>query len=172
MHAARSFHRLLLPWKPLPSSLSLSRLLPRILAPAALMASQSASEAQLAPFRVAVKEQVNVRGHVARGRPAITTTSSLSLCLSLSLSLSLPLPLPLPPCLPPSLSPIQGDLVRTIKAEGRPNLEVQAAVAELKKRKSALEKKEKELIPVEGKIDRAKLEDTLKRRFFYAPLLL
>ena len=56
-----------------------------------------------------------------------------------------------------------------MKADGRPNLEVQAAVAELKKRKSALEKKEKELAPREGLIDRAKLEDTLKRRFFYAP---
>ena len=56
-----------------------------------------------------------------------------------------------------------------MKTEGRPNLEVQAAVAELKKRKTALEKKEKELIPQEGKIDRAKLEDTLKRRYFYAP---
>lgn len=42
-------------------------------------------------------------------------------------------------------------------------------MAELKKRKTALEKKEKELIPREGKIDRAKLEDTLKRRYFYAP---
>ena len=55
-----------------------------------------------------------------------------------------------------------------MKTDGRPNLEVQAAVAELKKRKTALEKKEKELVPKEGKIDRAKLEDTLKRRFFYA----
>ena len=63
----------------------------------------------------------------------------------------------------------QGDLVRALKSEGRPNLEVQAAIAELKKRKTVLEKKEKELIPEEAKIDRAKLDDTLKRRFFYAP---
>ena len=56
-----------------------------------------------------------------------------------------------------------------MKTDGRPNLEIQATVAELKKRKTALEKKEKELVPKEGKIDRAKLEDTLKRRFFYAP---
>lgn len=63
----------------------------------------------------------------------------------------------------------QADLVRSMKADGRPNLEVQAAVAELKKRKSALDKKEKELAPKEDQIDRAKLEDTLKRRFFYAP---
>ena len=56
-----------------------------------------------------------------------------------------------------------------MKTDGRPNLEIQGAVSELKKRKTALEKKEKELIPKEGKIDRAKLEDTLKRRFFYAP---
>lgn len=59
--------------------------------------------------------------------------------------------------------------MRALKADGRTNLEVQSAVAELKKRKSTLERREKELAPREGKTDRAKLEDTLKRRFFYAP---
>ena len=56
-----------------------------------------------------------------------------------------------------------------MKSEGRPSLDLQPAIAELKKRKAVLEKKEKELAPPEDKMDRAKLEDTLKRRFFYAP---
>ena len=46
-------------------------------------------------------------------------------------------------------------------------MDIQSAVAELKARKKALEKKEEELTPKEAKIDRAGLEDLLKRRFFY-----
>ena len=41
------------------------------------------------------------------------------------------------------------------------------AVAELKARKKILEDKELELAPVEASFDRAKMEDLLKRRFFF-----
>jgi glycyl-tRNA synthetase len=41
------------------------------------------------------------------------------------------------------------------------------AVAELKTRKKILEDKELELTPVEASFDRAKMEDLLKRRFFF-----
>lgn len=61
----------------------------------------------------------------------------------------------------------QADKVRQFKSEGLPQLEIQAAVAELKARKKALEKREAELTPKEEKFDRNKLEDLLKRRFFY-----
>jgi len=57
--------------------------------------------------------------------------------------------------------------VRKLKEEGRPKVEVQSAVAELKARKKALEKKEEELSPRAVKWDRSGLEDLLKRRFFY-----
>ncbi len=40
-------------------------------------------------------------------------------------------------------------------------------MAELKVRKKVLEDKELELTPVEASFDRAKLEDLLKRRFFF-----
>lgn len=58
--------------------------------------------------------------------------------------------------------------MRRLKEEGRPKLEIQAAVAELKVRKKALEQREAELTPKEVKFDRSGLEDLLKRRFFYA----
>jgi len=61
----------------------------------------------------------------------------------------------------------QGDLVRQLKAEGKPEIEVKKAVAELKTRKKILEDKEVSLRPVQAKFDRTKMEDTLKRRFFY-----
>jgi len=61
----------------------------------------------------------------------------------------------------------QGDLVRKLKAEKAPEIEVKKAVAELKARKKTLEDKELELRPVQAKFDRSKMEDTLKRRFFY-----
>ena len=61
----------------------------------------------------------------------------------------------------------QGDLVRSMKAEGKPELDVKKAVAELKARKKALEDKELSLRPQEDSFDRAKMEDLLKRRFFY-----
>jgi len=61
----------------------------------------------------------------------------------------------------------QGDLVRTMKAEGKPELDVKKAVAELKSRKKTLEDKELALRPQEATFDRSKMEDLLKRRFFY-----
>lgn len=54
-----------------------------------------------------------------------------------------------------------------MKSEGRPNQDLQPVIAELKKMKAELTKKENDLTPPEEKLDRAKLEDTLKRRFFY-----
>ncbi|XP_072306981.1 glycine--tRNA ligase-like isoform X2 [Eucyclogobius newberryi] len=61
----------------------------------------------------------------------------------------------------------QGDLVRTLKQEGAPDVDVTKAVAELKARKRALEAKELSLQPKDDIVDRAKMEDTLKRRFVY-----
>ena len=61
----------------------------------------------------------------------------------------------------------QGDLVRKMKEDKYPELDVKKAVAELKTRKKALEDKELELRPSESSFDRAKMEDLLKRRFFY-----
>ncbi|CAH1998824.1 unnamed protein product [Acanthoscelides obtectus] len=60
----------------------------------------------------------------------------------------------------------QGDLVRKLKAEGAPDLDVKKAVAELKTRKKLLEDKELSLTP-NITFDRAKMEDLLKRRFFF-----
>nr|BAN20718.1 hypothetical protein [Riptortus pedestris] len=59
----------------------------------------------------------------------------------------------------------QGDLVRSLKANGAPELDVKKAVAELKARKKVLEDKELSLTP--ATFDRALMEDLLKRRFFY-----
>lgn len=61
----------------------------------------------------------------------------------------------------------QAEVVRSLKSEDRPKLEIQGAVAELKKRKKALEQREADLRPQEDKFDRSGLEDLLKRRFFY-----
>jgi len=61
----------------------------------------------------------------------------------------------------------QGDLVRKLKTDKATEIEVKKAVAELKHRKKILEDKELELMPVQSKFDRSKMEDTLKRRFFY-----
>ena len=61
----------------------------------------------------------------------------------------------------------QGDLVRQMKEDKCPELDIKKAVAELKTRKKALEDKELELRPSESSFDRAKMEDLLKRRFFY-----
>ncbi|XP_030761384.1 glycine--tRNA ligase [Sitophilus oryzae] len=60
----------------------------------------------------------------------------------------------------------QGDLVRQLKASGAPDLDVKKAVAELKTRKKILEDKELSLTP-SYTFDRAKMEDLLKRRFFF-----
>ncbi|KAL1116446.1 hypothetical protein AAG570_004920 [Ranatra chinensis] len=61
----------------------------------------------------------------------------------------------------------QGDLVRKLKSEGAPELDVKRAVAELKARKKVLEDRELELSKSVATFDRAKMEDLLKRRFFF-----
>merc|ERR1712223_971380 len=61
----------------------------------------------------------------------------------------------------------QGDLVRQLKADKAPENDVKKAVAELKQRKKTLEDRELELRPTDAAFDRAKMEDLLKRRFFY-----
>lgn len=61
----------------------------------------------------------------------------------------------------------QGDLIRTLKANGAPELDVKKAVAELKLRKKILEDKELAIAPSAATFDRAKMEDLLKRRFFF-----
>ncbi|XP_058036793.1 glycine--tRNA ligase [Ahaetulla prasina] len=61
----------------------------------------------------------------------------------------------------------QGELVRKLKDDKAPQMDVDKAVAELKARKRILEAKELALQPKDDIVDRLKLEDTLKRRFFY-----
>ncbi|XP_042912505.1 glycine--tRNA ligase [Parasteatoda tepidariorum] len=61
----------------------------------------------------------------------------------------------------------QGDLVRKLKENGAPELDIKKAVNELKVRKKALEDKELEVAPPDVGFDRARMEDLLKRRFFY-----
>ncbi|XP_038111183.1 glycine--tRNA ligase [Culex quinquefasciatus] len=61
----------------------------------------------------------------------------------------------------------QGDLVRKLKAEGAPEIDVKKAVNELKARKKILEDRELALAPSVASFDRARMEDLLKRRFFY-----
>lgn len=60
-----------------------------------------------------------------------------------------------------------GDLIRDLKAKGAPKIDVDKAVVELKARKRLLEETEIALAPKEASFDRLKLEDLLKRRFFY-----
>ncbi|KAK3108208.1 hypothetical protein FSP39_003235 [Pinctada imbricata] len=60
----------------------------------------------------------------------------------------------------------QGDLVRRLKSEKAPDIDVQRAVAELKTRKNALEQKELQLTSNDD-FDRNKLEELLKQKFFY-----
>jgi glycyl-tRNA synthetase len=66
-----------------------------------------------------------------------------------------------------SLLMLQGDLVRNLKTNGAPELDVKKAVAELKIRKKVLEDKELSLVPSAATFDRAKMEDLLRRRFFF-----
>lgn len=63
---------------------------------------------------------------------------------------------------------LQADVVRKLKNEDAPKLDIQAAVAELKARKKTVEKREAGLTPKEEKFDRNGLEDLLKRRYFYS----
>ncbi|XP_042366547.1 glycine--tRNA ligase [Plectropomus leopardus] len=61
----------------------------------------------------------------------------------------------------------QGDLVHQLKEKGATEQELSRAVTELKARKKTLEAKELALQPKDDTVDRVKMEDTLKRRFFY-----
>lgn len=61
----------------------------------------------------------------------------------------------------------QGDLVRKLKSDNAPELDVKKAVAELKLRKKLLEDKELSFYSSSETFDRARMEDLLKRRFFY-----
>lgn len=61
----------------------------------------------------------------------------------------------------------QGDLVRSLKEKNAPKLEIDAAVRILKDRKKALEIKEASLVPQDSFVDKSRLDDVLKRRFFY-----
>lgn len=58
-------------------------------------------------------------------------------------------------------------MVRQLKTDGANEFDVKKAVAELKARKKVLEDKELSLAPSLATFDRAKMEDTLKQRFFY-----
>lgn len=60
----------------------------------------------------------------------------------------------------------QGDYVRKLKQEGAAKIDLEGAIAELKVRKRKLQNKENELVAKED-FPRAKMEDALKRRFFY-----
>nr|XP_046227594.1 glycine--tRNA ligase isoform X2 [Scatophagus argus] len=62
---------------------------------------------------------------------------------------------------------LAGDLLQRLKEKGATEQELSRAVAELKARKKVLEAKELALQPRDDTVDRAKMEDTLKRRFFY-----
>uniref|UniRef100_A0A1A9UM21 Glycine--tRNA ligase n=1 Tax=Glossina austeni TaxID=7395 RepID=A0A1A9UM21_GLOAU len=61
----------------------------------------------------------------------------------------------------------QGNLVRELKSNGASEIDIKRAVAELKLRKKILEDRELELTPNVVTFDRARMEDLLKRRFFY-----
>jgi len=61
----------------------------------------------------------------------------------------------------------QGDLVRQMKENNANPIDLKKAVNELKARKKTLDDKELDLTPKEETIDRLKMEDLLKRRFFY-----
>lgn len=60
-----------------------------------------------------------------------------------------------------------GDLVTQLKLDNAPKNEIDKAVFDLKARKKKLEETELELMPKDASFDRLKLEDLLKRRFFY-----
>ncbi|XP_068250973.1 glycine--tRNA ligase isoform X2 [Palaemon carinicauda] len=60
----------------------------------------------------------------------------------------------------------QGDLVRQMKTDGAPEMDVKKQVQELKNRKKELEDMTLKLYPQDS-FDRAKMNDLIKRRFFY-----
>lgn len=61
----------------------------------------------------------------------------------------------------------QGDLVRSLKEKNAPQVDIDAAVRALKDKKRNLATKEASLVPKESFVDKTRLEDVLKRRFFY-----
>lgn len=61
----------------------------------------------------------------------------------------------------------QGDLVRKLKENNAPKVDIDAAVRLLKDKKKNLELKESSLVPKESFVDRSRLEDVLKQRFFF-----
>lgn len=61
----------------------------------------------------------------------------------------------------------QGDLVRSLKEKNAPKVDIDTAVRALKDKKRNLEAKEASLVPKDSFVDKTRLEDVLKRRFFY-----
>ncbi|XP_002739603.2 glycine--tRNA ligase-like [Saccoglossus kowalevskii] len=61
----------------------------------------------------------------------------------------------------------QGDIVRKMKEEKAAEIDIKKAVTELKARRKALEDKELAFQAKDDKFDRSRMEDLLKRRFFY-----
>lgn len=61
----------------------------------------------------------------------------------------------------------QGDLVRSLKESNAPEVDVSAAVRVLKDKKKALLLKETSLVPQDHFVNKVRLEELLKRRFFY-----
>lgn len=61
----------------------------------------------------------------------------------------------------------QGDLVRSLKQSNAPKAELDQAIKVLNEKKRILESKEESLCPKNSFVDRSRLEDTLKRRFFF-----
>ncbi|PAV82277.1 hypothetical protein WR25_03174, partial [Diploscapter pachys] len=62
-----------------------------------------------------------------------------------------------------------GDIVKKLKESNSPKEQLDRAISELKNRKKLLEEAEVALAPHEASFDRAKLDDLLKRRFFFEP---
>uniref|UniRef100_A0A1I7XZL0 Glycine--tRNA ligase n=1 Tax=Steinernema glaseri TaxID=37863 RepID=A0A1I7XZL0_9BILA len=60
-----------------------------------------------------------------------------------------------------------GDKIRALKEQGASKNEIAPLVVELKARKKRLEDRELELAPIDEGFQRERLEDLLKRRFFY-----
>ncbi|CAG0893172.1 unnamed protein product [Cyprideis torosa] len=61
----------------------------------------------------------------------------------------------------------KGELVRKLKETGAPDLDILSAVQELKHRKKALEEEIAKVAPKEPEFNRVKMEELLKRRFFF-----
>ena len=61
----------------------------------------------------------------------------------------------------------QGDVVRRLKEAKAPQQDINAAVRLLIEKKNCLESKESSLMPKDSFVDKTRLEDVLKRRFFF-----